>query len=61
MGKFKQSKNNPDSRKQNKGKMVLISECGACMGYPKGIKYVEDFSIKKEGKGVMCYKDKDVG
>jgi len=32
MEKFKQSKNNPDSRKQN-----------------------------KEKKGVMCYKDKDVG
>ena len=57
MGKVKTSKNNPNNRKQNKGKMVLSSECGACMGCEKGIRYVEVFNIKKDGKGVMCYKD----
>jgi len=53
MGKMKNSQKKSELKKS---RVALSSECEKCMGCEKGKKYLENFNVKHEGKGVVCFK-----
>ena len=49
------SKNNPDNRNKQNGKMVLSSDCEKCEEKcTNGKRYLKLFESKRVGRGIYC-------